>query len=114
MGKRKTKKEKKAEVKNEYPSKIFKDFYDAVSKLENVKTKPTTIENEVALKVNGKFYGYVTPRKSHPFSMQRYINGHWKSEHIETPEQVKKLLDKLAEYKDHKKMTQRLMVLGLV
>jgi len=109
MTKRKTKNVKKAE----YPSKIFKDFYDALSKLEYVKTKPTTIENEVALKVNGRVYGYVTPRKSHPFSLQRYINNHWKTERVTTVEQVNKLLDKLAEYKTNQKMTQNLKGLGV-
>ncbi|MCJ7572489.1 MAG: hypothetical protein MUO82_11565 [Candidatus Thermoplasmatota archaeon] len=61
----KTKNVKKAE----YPSKIFKDFYGVVNKLEYVETKPTTIENEFVLKVNGRVYGYVTPRKSHPIGV---------------------------------------------
>jgi len=107
--KRKTKKE----IKAEYPSKIFKDFYNAVNKLEYVETKTTTIENEVALKVNGKFYGYVTPRKSHPFGIQRNIKNHWKTERITTSEEAKKLIDKLAEYNDNQKMTQNLKVLGV-
>ena len=108
--KRKTKNVKKAE----YPSKIFKDFYDAVSKLEYVETKPTTIENEVVLKVNGKFYGYVTPRKSHPFGIQRLVNGHWKTERVTTSDQANKLIDSIAEYKANQEMIQNLKELKVL
>ena len=114
MTKRKTKKEIKAEVKNEYPSKIFKDFYDAVSKLEYVETKPTTIENEIVLKVGGKFYGYLHPCKSYLFGIQRNINNHWVTERIETLEQANKLIHKLAEYKDNQAMIQNLKGLGVL
>ena len=105
------KKRKTKNVKN--PNKIFKDFMDSVGKLEYVTTKGTTVENELVLKVNGRVYGYVTPRKSHPFGMQRMVNGHWKTERVTISEQANKLIDSIAEYNDNQKMLQNLKGLGV-
>jgi hypothetical protein len=41
------------------------------------------------------------------------VNGHWKTEHIDTFEQVNKLIDSIDEYKANQEMLQNLEGLGV-
>ena len=86
------KKEKTDEV-----NKIFDNFLNKLKDVEYATTNKTTLEKELCLKLDGKIYGYLNPRK-YGMGIQRNVGGHWKTERITTVKQAEKALDSIKEH----------------